>query len=165
MSTDPSSSSSSSTGGIVRPSDNGLLSYGAYLQLDTLLSCQKPESERVHGKLSHDEMLFITIHQSEFKTKQNYTQPLPSTTVVFCWFCLLVCYFTTSKIYDIPLVLLFFITPPFFFDDILLSIRAMVQANPLWVGRCSPNIFRAGKLFILSWWKTKHSCCFNITWN
>eukprot|EP01147_Barroeca_monosierra_P000635 gene635-3945_t len=64
MSTDPSSSSSSSTGGIVRPSDNGLLSYGAYLQLDTLLSCQKPESERVHGKLSHDEMLFITIHQT-----------------------------------------------------------------------------------------------------
>ncbi|EGD75373.1 tryptophan 2,3-dioxygenase [Salpingoeca rosetta] len=50
--------------GIVRPSDHGALSYGSYLQLDKLLKCQKLESERVFGETAHDEMLFITIHQT-----------------------------------------------------------------------------------------------------
>jgi tryptophan 2,3-dioxygenase len=36
----------------------GAMSYGDYLQLDTLLSAQKPLSE------SHDEILFIIIHQA-----------------------------------------------------------------------------------------------------
>jgi tryptophan 2,3-dioxygenase len=34
------------------------ISYGSYLQLDTLLNCQKPLSDK------HDEMLFIVIHQA-----------------------------------------------------------------------------------------------------
>ena len=33
------------------------MSYGDYLQLDTLLSAQKPLTHE------HDELLFITIHQ------------------------------------------------------------------------------------------------------
>jgi tryptophan 2,3-dioxygenase len=37
---------------------SGSMSYGDYLQLDTLLSAQKPLSDR------HDEMLFIVIHQA-----------------------------------------------------------------------------------------------------
>lgn len=37
--------------------------YGDYLRLDELLSCQHPESERI-GKPAHDEMLFITVHQT-----------------------------------------------------------------------------------------------------
>ena len=37
---------------------SGAMSYGAYLQLDTLLSAQKPLSDR------HDELLFIIIHQA-----------------------------------------------------------------------------------------------------
>lgn len=36
------------------------LSYGGYLQLDTLLSAQKPLSEPLH----HDELLFIIQHQT-----------------------------------------------------------------------------------------------------
>lgn len=39
-----------------------MLSYGKYLQLDKLLSCQELESEK-HGRRAHDELLFITIHQ------------------------------------------------------------------------------------------------------
>ena len=35
------------------------LTYGGYLQLDTLLSAQKPLSDPPH----HDEMLFIVQHQ------------------------------------------------------------------------------------------------------
>ena len=37
--------------------------YGDYLRLDQLLSCQHPESKRL-GKAAHDEMLFITVHQT-----------------------------------------------------------------------------------------------------
>ena len=37
----------------------GLLSYGEYLRLDTLLAQQRPESDPP----AHDELLFITIHQ------------------------------------------------------------------------------------------------------
>jgi len=37
--------------------------YGDYLQVDKLLSCQAPESEK-HGKPAHEEMLFIIIHQT-----------------------------------------------------------------------------------------------------
>jgi len=36
----------------------GAMSYGDYLQLDTLLGAQQPRSEW------HDEMLFIVIHQA-----------------------------------------------------------------------------------------------------
>jgi tryptophan 2,3-dioxygenase len=39
----------------VRPADN--LTYSTYLRLDELLSCQRPLTE------SHDELLFIIIHQ------------------------------------------------------------------------------------------------------
>lgn len=39
------------------------LSYGKYLRLDRLLSAQKLESAR-HGRLAHDEMLFIITHQA-----------------------------------------------------------------------------------------------------
>ncbi len=39
------------------------LSYGDYLQVDRLLSCQAPESDRV-GAPAHDEMLFIIVHQA-----------------------------------------------------------------------------------------------------
>jgi tryptophan 2,3-dioxygenase len=38
----------------------GRLTYGSYLQLDVLLSAQKPRSEPPH----HDEMLFIIQHQT-----------------------------------------------------------------------------------------------------
>ena len=37
--------------------------YGDYLKLDQLLSAQVPESPN-HGKMAHDEMLFIIIHQT-----------------------------------------------------------------------------------------------------
>ncbi len=37
--------------------------YGSYLQLDTLLQAQHPESVK-HGKPAHDEMLFIIVHQA-----------------------------------------------------------------------------------------------------
>jgi tryptophan 2,3-dioxygenase len=37
--------------------------YSDYLQLDQLLSCQRPKSEDV-GKPAHDEMLFIITHQA-----------------------------------------------------------------------------------------------------
>ena len=37
--------------------------YGEYLKLDTLLSAQEPESLKF-GKMAHDEMLFIIIHQT-----------------------------------------------------------------------------------------------------
>ncbi len=37
--------------------------YGEYLKLDTLLSSQEPESLKA-GKMAHDEMLFIIIHQT-----------------------------------------------------------------------------------------------------
>ncbi|MYV99807.1 tryptophan 2,3-dioxygenase family protein [Streptomyces sp. SID3343] len=38
-------------------SDKPAVTYGSYLRLDTLLSCQKPETDK------HDEMLFVVIHQ------------------------------------------------------------------------------------------------------
>jgi tryptophan 2,3-dioxygenase len=37
--------------------------YGDYLQLGTLLSAQKPESDKL-GRPAHDEMLFIIVHQA-----------------------------------------------------------------------------------------------------
>lgn len=37
---------------------SGALTYGRYLELDQLLSCQKPQSAE------HDELLFIVIHQT-----------------------------------------------------------------------------------------------------
>jgi tryptophan 2,3-dioxygenase len=37
--------------------------YGEYLKLDTLLASQEPESLKA-GKMAHDEMLFIIIHQT-----------------------------------------------------------------------------------------------------
>jgi tryptophan 2,3-dioxygenase len=37
----------------------GLLTYGSYLQLDRLLTAQRPETDPP----AHDELLFITIHQ------------------------------------------------------------------------------------------------------
>ena len=37
--------------------------YADYLQLDRLLDCQRPESDR-HGQAAHDEMLFIVVHQA-----------------------------------------------------------------------------------------------------
>lgn len=39
------------------------LSYGAYLRVDDLLACQRPESAAA-GMLAHDEMLFIIVHQA-----------------------------------------------------------------------------------------------------
>ncbi|SEG35315.1 tryptophan 2,3-dioxygenase family protein [Bosea lathyri] len=39
------------------------LSYGDYLQVDRLLSCQAPESLKA-GAEAHDEMLFIIVHQA-----------------------------------------------------------------------------------------------------
>jgi len=39
--------------------EGGLLTYGSYLQLDRLLSSQRPETDPP----AHDELLFITIHQ------------------------------------------------------------------------------------------------------
>lgn len=39
------------------------LYYSTYLQLERLLSCQQPESEK-HGRPAHDEMLFIVVHQA-----------------------------------------------------------------------------------------------------
>lgn len=38
------------------------MNYHDYLQIDRLLSCQQMESEKL-GKKSHDEMLFIVVHQ------------------------------------------------------------------------------------------------------
>ena len=37
--------------------------YGDYLQLDSLLALQAPESAK-HGPPVHDEMLFIIVHQA-----------------------------------------------------------------------------------------------------
>lgn len=41
---------------------NAKMNYHDYLQIDKLLSCQKPEGAEV-GKPAHDEMLFIIVHQ------------------------------------------------------------------------------------------------------
>jgi tryptophan 2,3-dioxygenase len=41
----------------------GPLDYASYLRLETLLSCQVPESEK-HGTPVHDEYLFIVVHQA-----------------------------------------------------------------------------------------------------
>ena len=42
----------------------GLLSYGGYLRLDTLLAQQQPQSAATELEPpAHDELLFITIHQ------------------------------------------------------------------------------------------------------
>jgi tryptophan 2,3-dioxygenase len=49
---------SASTGATPHTDFAGAMSYGDYLQLDKLLSAQEPRSE------SHDEMLFIIIHQT-----------------------------------------------------------------------------------------------------
>ncbi|MES1907765.1 MAG: hypothetical protein MHM6MM_000820 [Cercozoa sp. M6MM] len=38
--------------------------YHDYLALDQILTAQKPKSLEVGGELAHDEMLFITIHQT-----------------------------------------------------------------------------------------------------
>ncbi|MDQ6646656.1 MAG: tryptophan 2,3-dioxygenase family protein, partial [Pseudomonadota bacterium] len=43
----------------IRTDLNGQITYGGYLQLDTLLSAQQPLSQPPH----HDEMLFIVQHQ------------------------------------------------------------------------------------------------------
>ena len=39
------------------------LTYSSYLQLDTLLGCQRPESAK-GGAPAHDELLFIVTHQT-----------------------------------------------------------------------------------------------------
>jgi tryptophan 2,3-dioxygenase len=43
--------------------DGEPLYYHDYLQLDRLLSCQQPESDR-RGDAAHDELLFIVVHQA-----------------------------------------------------------------------------------------------------
>ena len=40
-----------------------MVNYSDYLELETLLNCQHPESNK-HGSPAHDELLFIIIHQS-----------------------------------------------------------------------------------------------------
>ena len=40
------------------------LYYADYLKLDQLLSCQQPKSLEYEGRLAHDEMLFIIVHQA-----------------------------------------------------------------------------------------------------
>ena len=40
------------------------LYYADYLQLDRLLSSQRLQSEMLHGRAAHDEMLFIIVHQA-----------------------------------------------------------------------------------------------------
>jgi tryptophan 2,3-dioxygenase len=40
------------------------LYYADYLQLDRLLSSQQLQSELLHGRPAHDEMLFILVHQA-----------------------------------------------------------------------------------------------------
>jgi hypothetical protein len=42
----------------------GEVTYASYLELDTLLACQKPQSLKQTGTMAHDELLFITIHQA-----------------------------------------------------------------------------------------------------
>jgi tryptophan 2,3-dioxygenase len=46
-----------------RVSARGPISYSGYLQLDTLLGCQAPESAKT-AHPAHDEMLFIIAHQT-----------------------------------------------------------------------------------------------------
>lgn len=45
------------------PSAPASITYSSYLQLETLLDCQRLESAKVH-KTAHDEMLFIVTHQT-----------------------------------------------------------------------------------------------------
>jgi tryptophan 2,3-dioxygenase len=45
------------------PSAAAPITYSSYLRLDTLLDCQRPESEKA-GKPAHDELLFIVTHQT-----------------------------------------------------------------------------------------------------
>src|ERR1700674_3267992 len=45
------------------PSASGSITYSSYLQLETLLDCQRLESARAHNP-AHDEMLFIVTHQT-----------------------------------------------------------------------------------------------------
>lgn len=44
--------------------DDKRMSYGDYLQLDTLLDCQKPVSNMKAESPVHDELLFIVVHQA-----------------------------------------------------------------------------------------------------
>jgi tryptophan 2,3-dioxygenase len=61
---------------------NDKMNYHDYLQLDQLLSCQKPESA-VRGRAAHDEMLFIIVHQVyELWFKQILTE-LDSVLAIF----------------------------------------------------------------------------------
>jgi tryptophan 2,3-dioxygenase len=57
---DTPSSQSTPASGATAPAP---LSYGGYLQLETLLGCQQTESGK-HGAPAHDELLFIVIHQT-----------------------------------------------------------------------------------------------------
>lgn len=51
------------SGGVNKPRRKKPLYYPDYLQLNTLLSCQQPVSD-LHGDPVHDELLFITVHQT-----------------------------------------------------------------------------------------------------
>src|SRR3954453_10316514 len=42
----------------------GPVYYADYLQLERLLSSQQLQSELLHGRPAHDEMLFIIVHQA-----------------------------------------------------------------------------------------------------
>ncbi|XP_027037760.1 tryptophan 2,3-dioxygenase-like isoform X1 [Pocillopora damicornis] len=44
--------------------DDKRMSYGDYLQLNTLLECQKPASTKFGDATVHDELLFIVVHQA-----------------------------------------------------------------------------------------------------
>ncbi|KAJ7323088.1 tryptophan 2,3-dioxygenase [Desmophyllum pertusum] len=47
-----------------RPGDEKRMNYGDYLQLNTLLDCQKPASTTFGDSTVHDELLFIVVHQA-----------------------------------------------------------------------------------------------------
>eukprot|EP00045_Choanoeca_perplexa_P012655 m.139406 g.139406 ORF g.139406 m.139406 type:complete len:372 (-) comp16088_c0_seq2:1472-2587(-) len=48
----------------IKPAKEGEVTYASYLELDTLLQCQNPQSLKQTGTMAHDELLFITIHQA-----------------------------------------------------------------------------------------------------
>ncbi len=60
----PTMATSASQAGTNQLADVGGFSYGAYLQLDKILSAQELQSE-LAGEPVHDEHLFVIIHQGE----------------------------------------------------------------------------------------------------
>ena len=58
--------------------------YQDYLDLDRILNAQHPRSQLVGGKMAHDEMLFIIVHQAYELWFRQIIHELESVRELFC---------------------------------------------------------------------------------